>query len=114
MHDFVYGGFSAHIGMYSLLFCMYHWFQDIITESSYQGHHTRKVVQGLRMGMLLFIVSEVMFFFSFFWAFFTFTLTPAIAWTGEQWPPVGVVTVTPFLVPLANTVILVASGVTLT
>jgi hypothetical protein len=49
---------------------MYRWFQDIITESVYQGHHTRKVVQGLKYGMLLFIVPEVMFFFSFFWAFF--------------------------------------------
>jgi len=31
-----------------------------------KGYHTVAVKQGLRLGMVLFIVSEVMFFFSFF------------------------------------------------
>jgi len=30
------------------------------------GHHTPIVQQGLRLGMILFIVSEVFFFFAFF------------------------------------------------
>jgi heme/copper-type cytochrome/quinol oxidase subunit 3 len=50
----------------------------VIKESS-QGFHTHKVQQGLRLGMLLFIASEVMFFFAFFWAFFHFSLVPSIA-----------------------------------
>jgi len=65
-HGQPYGFLSLALGFFSLLFFMYRWFQDIITESSYQGHHTRRVVAGLKYGMLLFIVSEIMFFFSFF------------------------------------------------
>jgi cytochrome c oxidase subunit 3 len=38
--------------------------------------------------MLLFILSEVMFFFAFFWAFFHSSLAPAIE-LGSVWPPVG-------------------------
>lgn len=33
---------------------------------------------GLRMGIILFIVSEVFFFFSFFWAFFHRSLSPSV------------------------------------
>jgi cytochrome c oxidase subunit 3 len=36
------------------------------------------VQYGLRFGMVLFIVSEIMFFVSFFWAFFHSSLAPAI------------------------------------
>jgi heme/copper-type cytochrome/quinol oxidase subunit 3 len=37
-----------------------------MSDESLNGHHTRKVQAGLRMGFILFIVSEVMFFFSIF------------------------------------------------
>ena len=47
-------------------FFLYRWFSDIIVESTFEGHHTQKVQQGIRFGMCLFIASEVMFFFSFF------------------------------------------------
>jgi len=49
-----------------------------VTESTFEGHHTMKVQGGIRLGMALFIVSEIMFFFSFFWAFFHCSLAPAI------------------------------------
>jgi len=49
-----------------LLFILSRWFSDIIKEAYIEGHHTRKVRSGLYFGMVLFIVSEVMFFFSFF------------------------------------------------
>jgi cytochrome c oxidase subunit 3 len=38
------------------------------------------------MGMILFIVSEIMFFFAFFWAFFHSSVNPSIA-IGGVWPP---------------------------
>lgn len=53
---------AAFIGLY--LVSMF-WFVAIVKESS-QGYHTKKVQKGLRMGMLLFILSEVMLFFAFF------------------------------------------------
>jgi heme/copper-type cytochrome/quinol oxidase subunit 3 len=52
-------------------FCfVYFWFSDIVAEGAYQGRHTNIVQAGLKLGMALFILSEVMFFASFFWGFF--------------------------------------------
>ena len=42
------------------------WFRDIIIEATYLGCHTERTVRGLKIGFILFIISEVMFFFSFF------------------------------------------------
>ncbi len=52
------------------------WLNDITIEGVYNRHHTEKVTQSLRLGAILFIISEVMLFVGFFWAFFHSFLAP--------------------------------------
>src|SRR5579871_3018698 len=54
------------------------------------GYHTQVVERSLRLGFMLFLVSEVMFFFGFFWALLHFSLTGDPA-SGNIWPPEGIV-----------------------
>ena len=65
------------------------------------------------MGFILFLVSEIMFFFSIFWAFFYFSLDPSVG-IGCQWPPYGVLTWDVYTLPTLNTVLLLYSGISIT
>jgi len=95
------------------LLVIFQWWRDIIRERTYQGHHTLKVTTGLRWGIMLFIVSEIFFFVSFFWAFFHARLSPNIE-LGINWPPKGIKTFNPLEIPLLNTLILLTRGLTIT
>jgi len=65
-HFFANGGFQLVLSLILLSFNLYLWFSDVVTESTFEGHHTFKVQQNILFAMALFITSEVMFFFSFF------------------------------------------------
>nr|AYR05349.1 cytochrome c oxidase subunit 3 [Coleoptera sp. ACP-2013] len=97
----------------STILIMIQWWRDIIRESTYLGIHTLLVTKGMRWGMILFIISEILFFTSFFWSFFHSSLTPAIE-IGMLWPPKNILTFNPMEIPLMNTLILLTSGLTIT
>jgi len=89
------------------------WWSNIFKETTYQGFHQIKVINGLKIGIILFIVSEILFFTSFFWAYFHSRIRPNIE-IGIIWPPTYIKPFDPINVPLLNTIILISSGISIT
>ncbi len=126
------------IGFVMILFIIISWFSKVAAESR-QGLYSPQMDRSFRWGMGWFISSEVMFFAAFFGALFYIRVL-ALPWLGgegekgvsnmlwegfvNQWPlmttpdpsqfkgPEKIVD--PWHIPLLNTILLVASSVTLT
>ena len=123
------------VGLATIAFMMFGWFATVIKENL-EGMVSEQLDRSYRMGMLWFIVSEIMFFAAFFGALFYARIisVPWLAGAGnnlethlllwpdfaETWPlfmtPGGTMTESmgPWGLPFINTVILVTSSVTVT
>jgi len=110
------------LGFAGILYTFIGWWAEVIKEAN-AGDHTPVVSIGLRYGMILFIASEVMFFVAWFWMFFEMALFHGArtvsgieevrtAWAA--WPPKGIETISPWHLPLVNTLTLLLSGTTVT
>lgn len=120
MHHYHAAIYLIFISILGLLMCLYFWWSNVINEGAIGKHHTSHVAFGLKIGMVLFILSEVMFFFVFFASFFNSSIFPAgvldgVWVTGEGvWPPKEIKTIDPWDIPFINTLILLLSGTTAT
>ena len=113
------------IGCTMAAYVMYGWWRDVVHEGE-AGDHTPVVEIGLRYGMIMFIMQEAMFFVGWFWMFFevglfnearaawdTNILENAAAYK-DSISPMTTEPVSPWHLPLRNTLILLLSGTTVT
>ena len=113
MHGINYANIPLIVALIILIKSCFSWVDDIIDEATCSGDHTIGVQMGITSGFLLFILSEIMLFFGFFWAFFHSALCPSIL-IGAEFPPIGITIIPPFMFPLYNTCLLLLSGITVT
>ena len=88
------------------------WTRDIIREGN-AGSHTVKVERGQKLGFILFVLSEIMQFVSFFWCYLHSSQAPAVE-IGAMWPPAGIPVINYMALPLLGTAVLLGSSQVLT
>lgn len=89
------------------------WWRDVIRERTFQGNHNFYIINLIKFRIILFIISEIFLFISFFWNFLHNSLAPSIE-LGLNWPPKNINFFNPLLIPLLNTIILLTSRFTVT
>jgi cytochrome c oxidase subunit 3 len=127
LNEIASGAYILIAGSLVLAYLFYGWFAEVVKESV-AGLYNKQVDRSFRWSMGWFIFSEVMFFFGFFGALF-YIRNVSLDWieAGKvwpnfiaAWPPAGpavgeaVEKMAAWGLPAINTLILLASGATLT
>jgi cytochrome c oxidase subunit 3 len=107
------GRFILALGALLSITVASHWFYDSVSEASFKGEHTLVVRTNLKIGFLLFSVSEIMLFSGFLRASFHSALHPSVEFM-LNWPPKGIIPIYAFYHPSLNTIILIVSGFAVT
>lgn len=102
----LYGIIGANI-----IFIFYQWLKDVVREGL-GGYHTKPVRDGLKLGFIIFLITEVLLFASFFWAFFHSSLNPSVELA--KWPPLGINAIDCWSLPLLNSILLLSAGFIIT
>jgi heme/copper-type cytochrome/quinol oxidase subunit 3 len=113
MHSHLHGWYTLKLGVYGTVFVMYLWWRDVIREAKCEKKHNPRVKAGLAFGVVLFITSEAMFFFTFFWTFFYFSCMPSFD-PEHTWPPKAIQESRHLGMATFNTLVLLSSAATVT
>jgi cytochrome c oxidase subunit 3 len=95
----------------NIVFIFTLWLRDVIREGL-AGYHTMAVRRGLLLGFVIFLITEVLLFASFFWAFFHVSLNPSVELA--VWPPLGINAIDCWGLPLLNSLLLLSAGFIIT
>ncbi len=95
----------------NIILISYLWLRDVVREGQ-AGYHTQAVRKGLMLGFIIFLITEVLLFASFFWAFFHVSLNPSVVLAA--WPPLGINAIDCWSLPLLNSLLLLSSGFIIT
>ncbi|NIZ14574.1 cytochrome c oxidase subunit 3 [Phaeobacter sp. HF9A] len=107
------GAWMFLAGLLAVLYSAFCWWSETIAENK-AGDHTPVVLIGLRYGFILFVMSEVMFFFAWFWSFFKHKIYPMQDYIGSEYVAPHIHAVDAFHLPLINTLVLLLSGCAVT
>lgn len=89
------------------------WWRDMNRECFIKGNLNNANNRRIKIGIIMFILSEILFFFSFFWTYFHSSLSVAPI-VGEIWPPNIIEKINRLTIPLFNSLLLISSGISLT
>lgn len=113
MHHYHYAVYFLYFSLLLVLFIFGLWIKDILREFLFLGEHTASSKGRFLFSFNLFVLSEIFFFGGFIFSYFYSALVPSIL-LGNSWPPVGIEVLSPWSIPLLNTIILLVSGATIT
>jgi cytochrome c oxidase subunit 3 len=103
---------SWHLWLLALcvfFFFILNLFDDVIYESRMNGCYNRKIRAALVCGFICFLISEVLLFGGFFWAYFDRVFNPGYI-VGSLCIPSGMENIDYWRWPLVGTFVLVTSG----